>query len=370
MALLKDIKGNNLTDQFGRILSSDDRWKPEIQSWVKQVMQDGGRVEDAWGLNSRIADYPLDGDVLFAYVAGGYKEGQIYTYDPFGSLTFARNSNAWGFGQNGKLKQFAPDIPRHIYDPATGTFLGFQKELQRTNANPNSSRPDLWAETRNTNFNPVGEAYGFPNTTIVTESELDAAAISGASLGSSVVGSTLYFSRSWYFRYIDAKYMCVQARILTGAGSEYAIIDIEDGVFISASNSIFNNVEVTKFSDGIVKITNKTQPNPSNSRRSIGFSFGNPAGTNNVNDGSLGRSVHFLGCQIETHDSVGVASSYIPTFGGVITRLADQPQAIDVPMGTTEIYTKIDGVESVQTDGIGATWEFPENSYTEYVIMK
>jgi len=83
------------------------------------------------------------------------------------------------------------------------------------------------------------------------------------------------------------------------------------------------------------------------------------------NDGSLGDEILVWGAQIEVGTE---ASSYIPTNGATVTRLADNI-SVPTPAGVTSITETIDGVEQTPITTIPTTYSLPVGNINKVTMQ-
>ena len=288
---------------LARFVSVDE----QIQLFKQRIQNDNGKFEAQQCLDDLINQGLFD-NANFVLTPNGYKAGKLYALKPENGdldVTWVRNGNATRVNQNGLIESVGNNVPRLDY--LAGNCPSILVEEQRTN---------LFNFSDGTASNYGGFGYtsqlndwgiGLNNKIIVPNSDSFRLDIdSGVSTGFHVF--TFFVKKSNG----TTPVLGDDFRVQIGGST------IVDGVN--------GTISVDLFKDDIYKIVASANIN-------IGGS------SNRVLSGTISKSLEISGFQIE---QASIATSYIPTSGTPVTRPADAPPPITVPIGTTEIVEALE----------------------------
>ena len=163
---------------------------------------------------------------------------------------------------------------------------------------------EVWAFSANVSAVYSSDTIGqFEGSTLITEQPSDIVTQYSIGQGVGRLDYNKTFSRSWYLIDEGARYVAVTSRAVGATFGEYAIIDLQEGMFVSSTDSKFNQsqIRVTKLSNNVVRIDQiNILPQSSGSRSTIGLHIASPDGTTiEYISGVGGRAVRIVGVQGE-----------------------------------------------------------------------
>ena len=268
-------------------------------------------------------------------IPSGIKEGKLYSFRPndgTGDFTVVRNSTATYVDEDGLIKTALANVPRIDYSSGVPVIL---RGLQRTNLVKFSEDfSDIsWSK---------GDITISGNTLIAPDGTSNASTITASSDTSQMYQGVITVMP--LNTYIYSFY--VKAGTLT---TPYLAVYDE-------TNSAFINVGVA-------------YPITSNWTR-VTHTFTTPTNCDFIRVYLLRNSpeigdIYFWGAQLE---QASTASSYIPTNGTTVTRLADNI-SVPTPAGVTSITETINGVEQTPITTIPATYSLPVGNINKVIML-
>ena len=262
--------------------------------------------------------YTIDSEILLL-TPNAYKVGKLYSAKPTngtGDFTVDRNSTATYIGQDGLIKTALANVPRIDWSSGEAALLA---ETQKTNLITYSEAFESVAWKKGllviSTSNLIDPEGNYQAREVTVNNGLLYAQPSG------IVDGLTYTMSCWYhgtigetlsLKYYDGTSTTIKIIILTGVWQK------EDFTFLAGGG--FNNV---------FYIDNRDDSNAS--------------------------VVNIWGAQFE---QASTASSYIPTAGTTVTRLADNI-SVPTPAGVTSITETIDGVEQAPIITSAATYTIP-----------
>ena len=306
-------------------------------------------------------------DAKLVLTPNAYKAGNLYSAVPndgTGDFIVERNSTATYIDEDGLIKTALVNVPR--FDWSTGVPV-ILRELQRTNLIPKSETIDysFWSynaystATLNAETSPDGLLTGdkvIPN--VDSTSTYTGINTTGASSGTFATGNIITLSA---FLKIGG-YKIVE---IGGVfGNESSMVNLESKTIISQKSNVIGT-NITSISGGWVRvsITYYFQNSIGNNWLYTGVRIKKDDESNSGYDGVSG--IYIWGAQLE---QASTASSYIPTNGSTVTRLADNI-SVPTPAGVTSITETIDGVEQAPITTIPATYSLPVGNINKVTML-
>ena len=289
-------------------------------TFKNRVLADGGTF-----LENELPTISQDAKLVLT--PNAYKAGKLYSAVPndgAGDFTVDRNSTATYMGQDGLIKTALANVPRIDFSSGEAALL---IEPQRTNLIPFSSVIN-WNKFSSGGSSLVGTLMnGLPAL------EISATA-----------------NREFYG---------TQVNILAGLTYRFSFyVDAFSGAF-SRPLCYFTDQTLVKVQDENLVIGRNSftfTPSVSSTQTII---FG--VGTDTNDSGQIKAG----GFQLE---QASIASSYIPTNGSTVTRLADNI-SVPTPAGVTSITETIDGVDQTPITTIPATYSLPVGNINKVKML-
>ena len=245
------------------------------------------------------------------------KDGSILAYNDEGGnykplpFDFSRSSTATRVNKEGLIETVGRNKPRVDYkDNSKGALL-----LEDTSTNFFQYSEDFnqsyWnhnADITTTNSSELAPNGGL-NANLI---EYDGSGYSFIRIYGSVpsVASTLsVFAKKGNWRYFGLRHF-------QGSGNDHTVFDFDTETFSNIASGQTASFEV--FPNGWYKVK-VTHPSPA-ANSIVGFAISNSSGAESNTTGGQVANVHLFGAQLE-HKSY--ATSYIPTQGSTVTRVAD-----------------------------------------------
>jgi len=308
-------------------------WENLYYFLQKRVLADGGTFVENDVLIS-------DDGASLILTPNAFKVGKLYSAKPdfgAGDFTVDRNSTATYIGQDGLIKTALANVPRIDWSTGVPVVL---VEPQSTNLVVNSALGERYV------YEQGDENYLAPNGALEAFYPLPDATTSRFQkiiVASSFVSGT-ELSYSWY-----------RKRVTTPLDTTH-IGDLNIMVLINATNTATTQIEsdligfdrfksIFTITDGSLDAT-------------LRFYYGEIIGIGN-------QSIAYWGHQLE---QASTASSYIPTNGTTVTRLADDI-SVPTPAGVVFITETIDGVEQTPITTIPTTYTLPVGNINKVTML-
>jgi len=251
-------------------------------------------------------------DASLIYYPSGYKAGTAYSLKPTdgsGDLTFTRASTATRVNESGLIEEVAANVPR--LDNSQGGCSTLLLEPQRTNLALRSEEFDSasWAKvnssvTANTTISPDGTLNADSIINNVGNNQF--ARI--RQIPSVIIGQTYVYS--CFFKRGSTNYGIIA--LFDGANFS-AFFDLNNGTIENVSSGITTTIE--NFQDEWYKCSIIRTVATSSVQFLLSMSTNSSLNTSNLND-----FVYIWGAQVELGS---YPTSYIPTSGTAVTRVAD-----------------------------------------------
>jgi hypothetical protein len=248
-----------------------------------------------------------------------YKAAKLYSQIPDsgdGDLTFARASVATRVNASGLIESVASGVPRLDY--TGGGCPSLLLEPQRTNLFNFSEQLDnaYWTKGGTVSANSTASPDGFINADKLVEGTGSVLPI--VELVTTLTASTT-FTQSVFAKAEGRRYLLIGNNANTGFAIRYCCFDLQTGVVV-ANNISEGTPKIEAYANGFYRCSISFS-NSLNIPRAFQYIYQNAASatpTAYTGDGVSG--VSFYGFQLELGSYV---SSYIPTLGSSVTRLAD-----------------------------------------------
>ena len=349
---------NSVSITSGRVLAyAAGRVTAEeiIALYEAYVVALGGTIENTQCAIDTLNDTGVDffADASLVMIPDGYGTGVVYGQRPLTSdsqLTFTRASTATRVGPNGAIAVVGSNVPRIDY---TGGGCGkLLLEPQRTNkitysenqgpTGTNWYPSTTWTVTNNTVTSPSG--YQDADTLTETTSNTFHSGYFNATIESSYTGT---YTISAFAKYNGRIF--VLNPYPTGVGRTY--FDLQNGTVLQAGTGVTAKIE--NYGNGWYRCICTA----SFSSQSVSFEhmLASAVGTV-VYTGNGTSGVHIWGCMAEAG---AYATSYIPTLGSTVTRLADACYKT----GISSLIGQTEGTIFLEMSPIAST-----TSYTERVL--
>ena len=274
-------------------------------AYAARVAADGG-VTEAGACVDAVSGISLNSSLLL--VPSGYKSGVVYSEIPTngdGDLTFTRASDATRVYSDGEIEVVGSGVPRLDY--SQGSCPALLLEPQRTNLVTYSEQLDNadWSKVRTSiSANATTSPDGTQNADLVYPS------VSGLDFAfqqKTATGTT--YSQSIYVK-AGGKNYCWMLDITGNVGARF---DLINGTVV---NNPSGNAKIQSVGNGWFRISDigvRTGP------VYVGVGSADSASTDNATvNGTDG--IYAWGAQVEEGS---YATSYIPTLGTSVTRVAD-----------------------------------------------
>jgi hypothetical protein len=285
------------------------------------------------------AFYDLASVVL---VPSGYKSGKIYAQKPLttdGQLTFTRASTATRVNASGLIETVASGVPRLDYLGSTCPKLLL--EPQRTNKWFYSEQFDN-AEWLMTDITVTANAIASPDGTSTADKITDTAVNNEHRFRATTALFTVTTANFSIFAKAAEYSKFAIANLST---SQYVKFDLSAGNVISTGTD-FSNAKIENFGNGWYRLSATT----TGAGNTYGYGLLNDAG-DFVFTGTGTKGVYIWGAQAE---EAAYATSYIPTLGTSVTRVADAAYKTGISslIGQTEGTMFIDTQVGDETDEV------------------
>jgi len=315
-------------------------------------------------------------------IPSGYKDGKVYSVLPAngdGDFDFTRGSNATRVNKDGLIETATGDTPRLDYSDSSCPSLLL--EPQRTNLVSYSEdfSDASWNKLNlSTTSNSVISPDGTLNASSFTQSGGTAEHGLYNTLPTLTSGSK--YTGSVFLKYDDWQYFQVRFRS-GGFGAEIGVIYDAINKAVTTTNGSLLSYNIEEYANDWVRISIAAQATSDSNFAGLVVAYNNSGNVFNDPDSvpNTGANVYAYGAQVEEGD---YPTSYIPTQGSAVTRLADEcinggnDQVINSTEGTLYVEARVfDGSNSTfgfsLTDGgvtnrTFLTFQAPENKYRAY----
>jgi hypothetical protein len=258
-------------------------------------------------------------------------EGGNYKPLPF---TTTRNSIATRVNKEGLIEVVGNDVPRIDYtDSADGVFL---LENSSTNLFTYSQNSSEWSQTRTSNTdNEIISPDGTLNASLITEDATLNSKYTFLNLSTTTNEHTLSFFAKYKGRYLQVLFGTSDT-----SGDIYINFDLQNGTF---NNNGVTNPSIEDFGNGWYKISLSVTPIVT-SDFGVLFSLATSLTSSRLASyqGNGTSGVYIWGAQLEQQS---YATSYIPTNGSTVTRVADTASGA----GNSEVFNDSEGVFYINT---------------------
>ena len=291
-------------------------------------------------------------DASLIFYPSGYKAGTAYSLKPTdgsGDLTFTRASTATRVNSSGLIESVATGVPRIDY---TGGGCGkLLLEPQRTNSFTFSENITNFSTLGRLNCGyTLGSSFGgFTTSCLITSTSFTGSLIRGVLGFNSVNTENNYFTirfqkkSGWYLNVISGN----------GCASGDLRINLASGGgYISSSGTMLTDYKIVEFSD-YFQIGFKTTQISTTGAGLVNLRLYDNPSFANYNDAG-GTTFNVSGLQWENQQTYG--TSYIPTSGTAVTRVADNASksGISSLIGQTEgtLFVEFTPTSDINTDVI------------------
>jgi hypothetical protein len=298
-----------------------------------------------------------------AMIPSGYKAGTVYSVLPVdgtGDFTFTRASSATRVNESGLIEIVATGVPRLDY--TGGGCPSLLLEPQATNLVTYSELFDnaYWnksgASVVSGQSSPSGDTSAFK---LVEDT-----ATSSHFINISSVTTTINVPQTFsVFGKSSERYLQL---VLGGSGygSNYCNFDIENGVV--GSNSGIVSSKITTYINGNYRAEVTVLPTSSGTSGTLVLALISTLTSARLESYlGTGKSIYIYGAQLEEQSS---ATSYIPTSGSTVTRIADVATLDLTPFTLTSITETIGGVVQTPITTIPSTYTAPNGAINKIIM--
>ena len=297
-------------------------------------------------------------------IPSGIKEGKLYSFRPndgTGDFTVDRNSTATYVDEDGLIKTALANVPRIedgaiLVEPQSANFVRKSETIDYSYWNYQSE--STTTTTINTTSSPDGLFNGDKLIPNIDSDE--------NRTGIGVVNPLDYQADQFTIITISSFLKIGGYKIVDiggNFGDESALINLDSKIVISQESNVIRTNIITLEDDWVrVSVTYSFQNNIGNGFLYTGIRIKKDDGSSSGYDGTSG--VYIWGTQIE----VGELTSYIPTNGTTVTRLADNI-SVSTPAGVTAITETIDGVEQTPITTIPTTYSLPVGNINKVTML-
>ena len=316
-------------------------------TFKNRVLADGGTF-----LENELPTISQDASLVLT--PNAYKAGKLYSAVPndgTGDFTVDRNYTATYIGQDGLIKTALANVPRIDWSTGEATLL---VEPQQTNliAYSENFSNAFWNKTSVTvlpgQLSPNGGTDAYKIIDNVREGEVT----------SNDIRSVNNLEAKTYIISIHVK-AGTKDKIKFYNGATTAYVDITN----KQLSGDYQEATIETLSDGWVRVSVKQTYTTSGSKLFLVGMVDVIGEGNYLPDGT--GTVFFYGFQIEEGTE---ATSYIPTNGSTVTRLADNI-SVPTPAGVTAITETINGVEQTPITTIPATYSLPVGNINKVTMI-
>lgn len=299
-------------------------------------------------------------DASLIMYPSGYKSGKIYCQKPTdgsGDLTFTRASTATRVNPSGLIESVASGVPRIDY---TGGGCGkLLLEPQRTNLLTFSEQFDNWSfigATANPNVSASPDGYQSADEVIGDGSSTNVRTYLRVSTSAGVHTFSVFLKSG------NTNFAFIEFSGFGGiTGTTFAYFDLANGTTPTSGATIED------YGNGWYMCSISATIDASDTNGNVGFKAtpSTSASAFPTAGDADGKYIYGWGAQLEAGS---YATSYIPTAGSAVTRLADVA-SVTTPAGVTEITETFgDGSTNVITS-IPATYTVSEGEIQSVIMV-
>jgi len=294
-------------------------------------------------------------DASLVLTPNAYKAGKLYSAVPndgTGDFTVDRNSTATYIDEDRLIKTALANVPRIDWSTGAPVIL---REFQQTNliAYSENFTISYWS---NKGLETVSNAVTSPDGTINAD-KIIATEISQPRIEYQipVPVSDITYTFSAYVKKGNTPFVGIS----TFSSTVWVIFNL-DTITVVSSNT--NTALINELSNGWFRISLSTTKNTSDT-----YNIWKVHLTDGIifSDGIVDDYIYIWGAQLEESST---ASSYIPTNGTTVTRLADNI-SVPTPAGVTSITETIDGVEQTPITTIPTTYSLPVGNINKVTML-
>ena len=310
-------------------------------------------------------------DAKLVLTPNAYKAGKLYSAVPndgTGDFTVVRNSTATYIDEDGLIKTALANVPRIDWSTGEAALL---VEPQRTNLITYSEDFNFWTYVRSSisssqTISPDGLLGGTKLIANVDNNTHQIQKLLHTGISSSLVYSI--FLKKSEFSYCTLRIQDNAANVNGTNNSYFASFDLNTGAFVIDESqgspiNTFHNIE--DYGNGWFKCVVGLTKKGDATRTDLQIYIGNVGGMRDIFIGDGISGIYIWGAQIE---QASTASSYIPTNGNTVTRLADNI-SVPTPAGVTSITETKNGVEQAPITTIPATYSLPVGNINKVTMQ-
>jgi hypothetical protein len=305
-------------------------------------------------------------------VPSGYKSGKVYSQKPQttdGQLAFTRASTATRVNASGLVEAVASGVPRLDYLNSTCPKLLL--EPQRSNVMTYSEAIDN-ADWTKRNATVTANAVNGPDGTLSADKLAEDSSTDQHDFYQyfAAAGGTTY-TASFFAKAAERQYCTfVWSSAILPTGVQY--FNLSNGTAVNTVSG--NTIKVDNYGNGWYRFS-ITATATGGSTQAAYFVYGNSSNGTTFNyAGTTGSGTYFYGAQLEAG---AYATSYIPTLGASVTRVADAASKTGISslIGQTEgtlfleFSTQPEGGDDSRisiSDGSSNNWIFLSKDGPEY----
>jgi len=334
-----------------------------IANYRNSVLDDGATFfpSDAGYQVGKLKESGVMNDCSLLLLPSAVKAGTLYSVKPqdrTGDFTVDRNCTATYIDEDGIRRIALANVPRIDYSSGEAALL---VEPQSTNLITYSE--DFSDASWNKERTIVDYGYLSPDNSL-NSTKLIPTTDDGNHIISSAINNTTNSTLSFSFILKKAEFKNIEIRIRPSTGEFYRIhFDLDLGAInnILTTNTIAN---IEPYPNGYYRCTISTTVEV-NSNYAIFYCFVLDDNFNEYFIGNGTNGLYMWGSQVEEGST---ATSYIPTNGTTVTRLADNI-SVPTPAGVTSITETIDGVEQTPITTIPTTYSLPVGNINKVTMQ-
>jgi hypothetical protein len=286
-------------------------------AYAARVDADGGTTEAGECVDAVSA---LLQTASLLLVPSGYKSGKVYSEIPTngdGDLTFTRASSATRVNSDGEIESVATGVPRLDY--SQGSCPSLLLEPQRTNLFTYSEGTNNFSTLGRSNTTySLGTGFnGFQSSCQITFSTFTNSKPRAVVVYNATSGQNNYFTL--HFKKKNGFYVKISQGNATSA---FAVeLNLGTGELISTTGTAIGNTKVSILGDDTYQVGFLTNTTTTTSAGLFNIDFHNNSSFSNWTNSNASDFALISGIQWENQVTYG--TSYIPTSGTSVTRIAD-----------------------------------------------